>query len=435
MKPVPTDGQGFVVFISKQFYKGTPMNVLLIGAGGVGGAFGIIAARRNFIQKLVVADLNLDKAQAIAKTVARDGLETRAETVNASSFEHVLHLIQKHNIDAVVNLCAPLFNPPIFQAAYSAGIVYLDTACNLSEPHPTNPYNQIGKTLGAEQFAASEAWYKKGALAITSMGVEPGLSDLFARYARDHLFSSIEEIGIRDGGNLQIEGYAFAPTFNIWTTIEECLNPPILYTKQHGWHTGEPFCLPEVFSFPEGIGNLECVCVEHEEVLFIPRYIDLERCTFKYGLGEEFVDVLKTLHKLGLDSTKKIQFGDFAISPRDFVAAALPDPAKLGERMHGQTCAGTWVKGIGKDGLPRETYIYHLADNAQTMREYGTQAVVWQTAINPVVALELIHNSAWRGAGVYCPEHFDALPFLELLGAYGAPHRLEERGEGERASE
>jgi saccharopine dehydrogenase (NAD+, L-lysine forming) len=407
--------------------KDMNMNVLLIGAGGVGGAFGTIAARRNFIKKLVIADLNFEKAKGIAQNVARDGLETSAQSVDASSCESVLHLIQQHDIDAVVNLCAPLFNPPIFQAAYMAGIVYLDTACNLSKPHPTDPHNRIGKTLGVEQFAASEVWQQRGALAITSIGVEPGLSDVFARFARDHLFSSIEEIGIRDGGNLHIEGYAFAPTFNIWTTIEECLNPPILYSKERGWHTGEPFCLPEVFCFPEGIGDLECVCVEHEEVLFIPRYIDLERCTFKYGLGEEFIDVLKTLHKLGLDSSRTVQFGDFAISPRDFVAAVLPDPANLGERMHGKTCAGTWVRGIGKNGQPRESYIYHLADNAQTMREYGCQAVVWQTAINPVLALELIFNGAWRGAGVYCPEHFDAVPFLELLAAYGAPHKIEER--------
>ncbi len=403
------------------------MRVLLIGAGGVGGAFAVIAARRHFVSLLVVADYSLEKAQAVAADTARDGLESLAEFVDASSFERVLAVAQKHKVDAIINLCAPLFNPPIFRAAYELGIVYLDTAANLSEPHPTDPFNQMGKTLGVDQFAAHEAWVARGALGITSIGVEPGLSDVFARFASDHLFSSIEEIGVRDGGNLTIDGYAFAPTFNIWTMLEECLNPPIHYSKTRGWYTSEPMSHLEVFDFPAGIGSLECVAVEHEEVLFIPRYIDVQRVSFKYGLGAEIVDVLKTLHKLGLDSTKKIQFGDFAISPRDFVAAALPDPAKLGDRMHGVTCAGTWVKGIGKNGLPRETYLHHIADNAVTMREYGCQAVVWQTAINPVVALELIYNGSWAGAGVYCPEHFDAVPFLELLAAYGAPHSIQER--------
>ncbi len=403
------------------------MNILIIGAGGVGGAFAAIAARRAFVTQLVIADVNLEKAQRIASSVAASGKPIFAEAVDASSEDSVHALAVKHSADAIVNLCAPLFNPPIFAAALRAGCTYLDTASNLSQPHPEKPYERLGKALGADQFAQFETWAARGQLAITSMGVEPGLSDVFARYAGDHLFSRIDEIGVRDGGNLSVDGYAFAPTFNIWTTIEECLNPPILYERERGWYTSEPFSEPEIFTFPEGIGPLECVNVEHEEVLYIPRHVDAGRVTFKYGLGTEFIEVLKTLHKLGLDSTRKVRVGNALVSPRDLVAATLPDPAALGERMHGKTCAGTWVRGTGKDGLPREVYLYHVADNAVTMRDYGCQAVVWQTAINPVVALELIATSAWRGAGVHCPEAFDAVPFLNLLAAYGAPHRIEER--------
>ena len=85
----------------------------------------------------------------------------------------------------------------------------------------------------------------------------------------------------------------------------------------------------------------------------------------------------------------------------------LPDPATLGDRMRGKTCAGTWVTGT-QDGRPREVYLYHVVDNEWSMREYGSQAVVWQTAINPVVALELLATGAWSGAGVLGPEAFDA---------------------------
>jgi saccharopine dehydrogenase (NAD+, L-lysine forming) len=403
------------------------MRILLIGAGGVGGAFAAIAVRRAFVTTMVIADVNLEKARNVASSVAASGKNVFAETVDASSEESVYALARKHGVDTIVNLCAPLFNPPIFAAAFRAGCTYLDTACNLSRPHPTKPYELLGKPLGEDQFNQHDAWLERGQLALTGIGVEPGLSDVFARYAADHLFAQIDQIGIRDGSNLTIDGYAFAPTFNIWTTIEECLNPPILYDKRRGWYTSEPFSEPELFEFPEGIGTLECVNVEHEEVLFIPRHIDVNRVTFKYGLGEEFVDVLKTLHKLGLDSTRNIRVGNAEISPRDFVAATLPDPAKLGDRMHGKTCAGTWVTGIGRDGLPRDVYLYHIVDNDFTMREYNCQAVVWQTALNPVVALELIASGAWRGAGVHSPEFFDAVPFLNMLETYGVPHKLQER--------
>jgi saccharopine dehydrogenase-like NADP-dependent oxidoreductase len=149
--------------------------------------------------------------------------------------------------------------------------------------------------------------------------------------------------------------------------------------------------------------------------------------TFKYGLGEEFIDVLKTLHKLGLDSTKPVTVRGVEVAPRDVVAAALPNPAELGERMRGKTCAGTYVTGIGKDGRPRRTYLYHVVDNEQAMRDYGHQAVVLQTAFNPVVALELLDAGTWNGVGVLGPEAFPAAPFLELLADYGAPTGISER--------
>ncbi len=143
--------------------------------------------------------------------------------------------------------------------------------------------------------------------------------------------------------------------------------------------------------------------------------------TFKYGLGADFIAVLRTLHRLGLDSAVPVQVGDVSVAPRDVVAACLPDPATLGPRMTGKTCAGTWVSGIGVDGSPREVYLYHVVDNEWSMREYGHQAVVWQTAVNPVVALELLSAGTWSGAGVLGPEAFPPKPFLDLLVAYGSP--------------
>jgi saccharopine dehydrogenase-like NADP-dependent oxidoreductase len=281
--------------------------------------------------------------------------------------------------------------------------------------------------LGDEQFAKADDWEGAGRLALVGIGVEPGLSDVFARYAADHLFAEIDEIGIRDGANLVVEGYDFAPSFSIWTTIEECLNPPVVWERDRGWFTTAPFSEPEVFDFPEGIGPVECVNVEHEEVLLVPRWIACKRVTFKYGLGEEFIDVLKTLHKLGLDRTEPVTVRGHSVSPRDVVAAALPDPATLGDRMTGKTCAGTWVTGTGLDGQPREVYLYHVADNAWTMQEYGVQAVVWQTAMNPVIALELLASGQWAGAGVLGPEAFDAVPYLDLMrDGYGQPFGLRE---------
>jgi len=328
----------------------------------------------------------------------------------------------------VMNAVDPRFVMPIFSGAFAAGADYLDMAMSLSARHPDQPYARTGVMLGDEQFAAAPEWEAAGRLALVGMGVEPGLSDVFARYAADHLFSEIDELGVRDGANLTVEGYDFAPSFSIWTTIEECLNPPVIWEADRGWYVTEPFSEPEVFDFPDGIGPVECVNVEHEEVLLMPRWVDAKRVTFKYGLGNEFIEVLKTLRKLGLDKTEPVLVKGVPTSPRDVVAACLPDPAGIGHLMHGSTCAGLWVTGTGTDGQPREVYLHHVVDNETTMREYGAQCVVWQTAINPVVALELLATGVWSGAGVLGPEAFDAEPFLDLLaGAYASPWGMEER--------
>jgi saccharopine dehydrogenase-like NADP-dependent oxidoreductase len=401
------------------------MRVLLVGAGGVGSAAVSIAARRDFFEHFVVADYDPDRAKR-AVAAARDARFTAAR-VDASSSVDVSSLCREHRITHVLNAVDPRFVMPIFDGALAAGADYLDMAMSLSHPHAQRPHEECGVKLGDEQFAAAQQWSRAGRLALVGIGVEPGLSDVFARYAADLLFDDIEEIGVRDGANLIVDGYEFAPSFSIWTTIEECLNPPVIFEKGRGWFTTAPFSEPETFDFPEGIGEVECVNVEHEEVLLIPRWVGARRVTFKYGLGNEFIEVLKTLHKLGLDGTRPVRVGGVEVAPRDVVAACLPDPATLGDRMHGKTCAGTWVRGTGKDGQPREVYLYHVVDNDWSMREYGHQAVVWQTAINPVVALELLASGVWKGSGVLGPEALDPVPFLDKLVEYGSPWGLQER--------
>ena len=404
------------------------MRILVVGTGGVGSAFAAIATRRTFFEHCALADY--DAARPASLVASLDDGRFSAHRIDASSRAAVSELIRETRPDAVLNAVDPVFNVPVFDACLDAGVTYLDMAMTLSQPHAEKPFELTGVKLGDYQFERAAAWEEKGLLALVGIGIEPGAADVFARHAADELFSEIDEVGVRDGASLVVEGYDFAPTFSIWTTIEECLNPPVIWEHERGWFTTAPFSEPETFDFPEGIGPVECVNVEHEEVLLVPRYVDCRRVTFKYGLGSEFIAILRMLDKTGLASTAPVRVRGAEVSPRDVVAAVLPDPATLGDRMHGRTCAGTWVTGTGKDGAPREVYLYHTSDNAETMAQHGAQAVVWQTAINPVVALELLASGAWHGAGVLGPEAFDAVPFLDRLRERGEPWHLEERVPG-----
>jgi len=414
----------------------------VVGSGGVGDALARILARRSraaaFFDAVVVADYDEGRAlRTVAALREREGAAVAARfsaaRVDASDAASVAALAKEVGATHVMNAVDPRFVMPVFTGALEAGAGYLDMAMSLSRPHPERPHELTGVKLGDEQFAMARQWEDAGQLALVGIGVEPGLADVFARYATEELFSHVTELGVRDGANLQVEGYDFAPSFSIWTTIEECLNPPVVW-ERGTWHTLEPFSDPEVFDFPGGIGPVECVHVEHEEVLLMPRWLQADKVTFKYGLGAEFIAVLKDLHKLGLDRTEPVTVKGVQVSPRDVVAAALPDPATLGPLMTGSTCAGLLVTGTGRgegfEGRPREVYLHHVVDNAWSMEEYGAQCVVWQTAVNPAVALELLADGRWAGAGVLGPEALPHRPFLDLLAAddgYASPWGLQER--------
>ncbi|MEO6144550.1 MAG: saccharopine dehydrogenase NADP-binding domain-containing protein, partial [Dermatophilaceae bacterium] len=220
------------------------MRILVIGSGGVGDAFARIAVQRDFFELLVMSDFDTARASAtVAAATARRPGDVRlvAAKVDASSSKSVAALARQHSITHILNAVDPRFVMPVFEGALAAGADYLDMAMSLSTPHPERPHAEPGVKLGDDQFAATQQWEDAGRLALVGIGVEPGLSDVFARYAADHLFSEINELGTRDGANLVVRGdqgeEIFAPSFSIWTTIEECLNPPVVWEKDKGWFT------------------------------------------------------------------------------------------------------------------------------------------------------------------------------------------------------
>jgi hypothetical protein len=384
----------------------------------VGAAFVAIAARRAFFDACVVADYDLVRAERAAAAV--DDARFTASQVDASDAGAVERLVREHGATHVMNAVDPRFVMPIFEGALASGADYLDMAMSLSRPHPEHPYASTGVKLGDEQFAAAAEWEGAGAWPWSASGWSRDCPTSSPATPLTTLFGSIDELGTRDGANLTVDGYDFAPSFSIWTTIEECLNPPVIWERTAA---GTP-----------------------------PSRSRVRRCSTSRGHRAGRVRQRRARGSAPDAALDRLPAGDLQVRPRRRVhrrpshaAQARPrqhrsgqrqghrgeparcsrglpaDPATLGDKMHGKTCAGVWVTGTGKDGKPRSTYLYHVVDNEWSMREYGHQCVVWQTAVNPVVALELLARGTWSGSGVLGPEAFDAAPFLELLTAYGSP--------------
>jgi saccharopine dehydrogenase-like NADP-dependent oxidoreductase len=396
------------------------MKVLLVGIGTVGEAIARLSAGRPWLERMVLADHDVDRARRVAQEIG-DESSHPAALIDASDQRAVEELARAHDVDLVLNAVDPRFVMPVFQGALAADADYMDLAVSTSEPHPTDPYGTVGRIIGDEQFAMDDLWRERGRLALVGQGISPGLAQVFAAHAAKHLFDEIHDINIRAGGDLRVEGYPIASVFSIWTTIEECLNPPLVWEKERGYFTLPPFAEPERFIFPEGIGPVECVLVEHEDVAMIPRVLDARRVTFKYALGEEFIGVLQLLHAIGLDRTDAITVDGQQVIPRNVVAALVPDPSTLGDSMVGRAIVGTHVTGL-KDGAPREIFSYQMCDAEDIMARFGLQPVGWQTGFNAVVAMELFAEGVWQGTGVRSAESFDPDPYLAIMDRDGIQH-------------
>lgn len=389
------------------------MKVLLIGVGGVGEAIAKVAHNRPWLENMVLADYNLRRAQTVQKQLG-EANKFPIEEIDARDISRVVQVGRKHGVDLIMNAVSNFYNNTIFDAAYEVGCTYLDMAMS-----------DDGANMGSHQWNQAKKWEDKGLLAILGNGMDPGVSDIFAKYASIELFDEIEEIGIRDGAALDVIGYEFAPSFSILDAIEECTNPPIVWEKERGWFELPLFENIEMFNFPEGIGLQEVVDIEHEELVLIPRFIPCKRVTFKYGLGEKFINVIKVIKMLGLHQKEPVNIKGTWVAPIEMMAAILPDPASLGDKMTGKTCVGAWVTGV-KDGMQREVYIYQSTDNQDSMDRFGCQAVSLQTATGPVITMELLAEGVWQGKGVVGPEAFNPRPFITRMQEYNFPYKIRE---------
>ena len=378
------------------------MRILLVGAGGVGSAFCAIAARRDFFEQIVVSDYDEARAKQAADAVRRPAVLRRAG--RRDSADAVADLVRRHDITHVMNAVDPRFVMPIFNGALAGGADYLDMAMSLSRRASRaavrtdrrqarrRAVRRRGPVGGRRPARARR--HRRGARAFRR--VRP--------LRRRPLFSDIDELGMRDGSNLTVDGYEFAPSFSIWTTIEECLNPPVIWEADRGWFTTEPFSEPEVFDFPEGIGPVECVNVEHEEVLLIPRWVEVQaghvQVRPRRRSSSSAQDAAQARAGPHREGHRRRRRGQPARRGRRVPARSRPRSATEDAR---QDLRRLWVTGTGKDGKPRVDLPVPRRRQPVDDGRVRQPGVVWQTAINPVVALELLANGTWSGTACSAP--------------------------------
>lgn len=419
------------------------MRMMLVGAGAVGECIMKILQWRDpdgsWLEYGLICDFDRMRAEEVAKMLGDPG---RFEPVqlDASDEEAAAELAKAHRIDFIMDAAPPFVSNRIFDAAYRAGADYGNMG-TWSVPMEQPAYgpgieNSYTEPMTKYNFDRHEAWKDSGRMALICMGIDPGVVNVFAKYAAVYLLDELTEAHVKDGSNLQPEKEdpdSIVFGFNVWTVIDEVMNPNVEYDlEKGGFWVDRAFAGREIFSMPEGVGDKTLVKVEHEEVVTMARYLakyGLKKATFKISLDDNLITALKVIDRLGLRSLRPVQVGDVKVVPRDVVAVCAPQPKDIGRDMDGSVMVG--VHCIGKkDGAHKEYFLYQNFDNRQALRQWNCQAVCAQTGFGAALFIELIGRGVWRQAGVYAPEFFDPVPYLALMEACGFTYHVTERTAG-----
>ena len=411
--------------------------LMIIGCGGVASvAIHKVCQNDGVFDELMIASRTKSKCDRVKAEVEAKGTRTKVTTaeIDAENVPALTALIKEYKPDAVLNVALPYQDLTIMDACLAAGVDYIDTANY--EPEDTDDpawreiYEKRCKELGFSayfdyswQWAYQERFEKAGLTGLLGSGFDPGVTSVFAAYAKKHYFDTIDTIDILDcnGGD---HGYAFATNFNPEINLRE-VSAPGSYMENGKWVEIPAMSIKREYDF-EGVGKKDMYLLHHEEIEALGRNMpEVKRIRFFMTFGQSYLDHMRCLEDVGMLSTTPVNFNGTEIVPIQFLKALLPDPASLGPRTKGKTNIGCIFTGM-KDGKKKTLYIYNVCDHEECYKEVGSQAISYTTGVPAMIGAMLVATGVWKKPGVYTTDEFDPDPFMDALNKWGLPWKVDE---------
>jgi saccharopine dehydrogenase (NAD+, L-lysine forming) len=383
--------------------------VIIIGAGGVGSVVAHKCAQNpEIFTEIVLASRTKSKCDKIAAEIGAKNIKT-AE-VDADIVSQLVALIEEHKPDLIINVALPYQDLTIMDACLATGVNYLDTANY--EPRDVSKFEYHW------QWAYQERFKKAGLMALLGCGFDPGVTNVFTKYALKHHFDEIHYLDIVDC-NAGSHGKAFATNFNPEINIRE-ITQKGKYYENGKWIEIEPMSVHQPVDYPE-VGPKESYLLFHEELeSLVKNFPTLKRARFWMTFGQQYLTHLEVLQNVGMTRIDSVKYHGIDIIPLEFLKAVLPDPGSLGENYTGKTSIGCQIKGI-KDGKEKTYFVYNNCDHAKCYQEVKAQAVSYTTGVPAMIGAMMILTKKWTGTGVFNTEEFNPDPFMEALQTYGLP--------------
>jgi saccharopine dehydrogenase (NAD+, L-lysine forming) len=389
-------------------WKGETMKVLQLGVGAVGEVNARVAAQEPAVSAVVLADVDEARVAAVAAKLPPG----KAEQLVLDASDRAALVRAARGCDFVLNALATAWDIPVMEACLEAGVNYLDMGTG-------GPREVTGTADLDEQLALDDEFKKRSLTALVSFGIDPGVSDVFARALHDE-FDTVESLTVLDGDNGTVDGYELACSFNAETMIEECLLPPCVF-RDGAEARNEALSVSREFDFPAPVGRLKLWNVDHEEAQLMPQYLGdkgLREAAFFIALDDGFVQALRVFRALGLNRRQPVEFGGASFSPVRFVASRFPQPAELAGHIHGAVCVGTLCEGM-RQGRPARRFMYQTTSHDEAWERWGVQGTGWQTGASAAVAVRLFARGEVPQRGVVAPERLDPKAFLAEMKAVG----------------
>ena len=393
----------------------TNIGILIIGAGGVSRvATTKCAMNIDTFEKITLASRTISKCEAIRDDIKKNqNVTIDVASVDADDVPSLVALINKVKPRVVLNVALPYQDLTIMDACTQTGVDYIDTA---NYEHPDE-----AKFEYKEQWAKQEQFEKAGVKALLGSGFDPGVTGVFCAYAQQNLFDEINYIDIMDC-NAGDHGYAFATNFNPEINLRE-VSANGRYWEEGKWIETKPLEIKVDHDYPE-VGVKPSYLLYHEELESLCKNIKgLKRIRFFMTFGESYIQHMNCLQNVGMLGIKPVMHKGVEITPIEFLATLLPDPASLGPRTVGKTNIGCIIEGI-KDGKKKKVYIYNICDHQECYKETGAQAVSYTTGVPAMIGTKMIYKGIWDGKGVFNTEEFDAKPFMDELMTQGLPWKI-----------